>query len=56
MNPEFKPLAELIDSLFEKLRHEMQEGFARIESRFDAMNAKLDSDLRYWDRTWNVRS
>lgn len=49
MNPELKPLADLIESVagslgreLECIRREMHDGFTRVESRFDATNARLD--------------
>jgi hypothetical protein len=45
MNPELKPLADLIESLsgdVHSLAHEVREGFARMDSRFEAVQARLD--------------
>ena len=38
MNPELKPLADLIESL----GREMHDGFQRVESQLDAIRARLD--------------
>lgn len=38
MNPDLKPLADLIESL----SREIHDGFARIDARFDAMNVRQD--------------
>jgi hypothetical protein len=38
MNPELKPLADLIESL----SREMQEGFRRLEGRLDVSQRRLD--------------
>ncbi len=38
MNPELRPLADLIESL----SREIHEGFARLDARFEAMNALQD--------------
>lgn len=49
MNPELKPLADLIENLSESLsreignlRREMHDGFAGVNARFDAVNARQD--------------
>jgi hypothetical protein len=59
MNPELKPLADLIESLtgdVHGLSREMRDGFQRIESQLDAIRALLDRqerDAKRWDRGSN---
>ena len=42
MSPEFEQLAQLISGVSDGLHREMQDGFNRIDKRFDLMEARLN--------------
>lgn len=41
MSPEFEQLAQLISGVSDGLHREMQDGFNRIDKRFDLMEARV---------------